>query len=191
MQRSLLSLIAAVGLGLVGSQGVEAGPISAAAFSSPTVLDFDDYVGQTITTQYSSLGATFSGFNFVTAPNPAAFLMTAGITVSFSVPVNRVGFDLIDNVSTTPVVLEVYGASGLLGTVSSMDPNAFLGFQSSENITHIAIHDSGGTFRIDNLRFEAGIGAVAPEPAALLLLATGLASLGVGSRFARRRKKPQ
>ena len=96
------------------------------------------------------------------------------LTVTFSDEgVNSVSLNIYDIAGDgTPVVLRVFGMSGLLGTASvpSSEAGVYLGMQSSEPITSILVWSpSGGGELIDNLAFGTcdtiidGCDTVVPE----------------------------
>ena len=134
-----------------------------------------------------------SGMGTITAPD--------SITIDFALPASAVGF-WFGNDSTCcsagfDANLDIYGASGLLGTISvtaNMNDFAdqFIGFNSDLSVTSVTLRFGTGSDvslaqYIDDLYFNdaAAASVGAPEPASLLLLGAGAAVLG----FRGRRKK--
>ena len=67
--------------------------------------------------------------------------------------------------------------AGDTGGVTGM---GFLGVESSTTIASVIIHDTGATFRVDNLRYDSV--APMPEPDAALLFCAGLVAASFGVR---------
>jgi hypothetical protein len=171
-------IVLAVGL------AAEAGPITANDFSnSATLIDFNDpqLLGQTITNQFSSLGVTFSGSNFVfnIGQGNQDLSVSGSLTLNFSSLTGpaRVGLDYVANVGQT-IYIELYNTSGALidsvsGTGSGIfSPPLFLGLEVGSDIAYAIIHDGSGQFAVDNIRFESA--APVPEPATALLLSSSI-----------------
>ncbi len=194
-----------------------AGAIGLAGFSgSATVINFDALTGgatlgsgDVVTNQYAGQGVTFSNATATantflatllpsaSAPN-AVFVFQGGggnlppLSISFSVPVNRVGLDFGLSVDSF-LTMAAYDSSNTLietlnfvgASVPGVGLAGFAGIQESTNIARLDVsyHPNSNpsqTFNyvFDNLRFEAASSAT-PEPAAAVLIGTGLLVLGV------------
>lgn len=134
-----------------------------------------------------------SGLGSITAP--------ASITIDFALPASAVGL-WFGNDSTCcsagfDANLDIFGASGLLGTISvtaNMNDFAdqFIGFNSDQSVTSVTLRFGNGSDvflveYIDDVYFNdaASASVSTPEPASLLLLGAGALVLG----FRDRRKK--
>ncbi|MEO8368556.1 MAG: hypothetical protein ABI806_05105 [Candidatus Solibacter sp.] len=99
------------------------------------------------------------------------------LNLDFGPAAKAVGFDLYSLLSTDPFQVEVFGASGSLGTFSA-DP-AFTGgffgvFSDGEAITRISVTPSAGDFAgVDDIAF----GTPTPEPGTVPLCLFGSAIL--------------
>jgi len=151
---------------------------------SDTVIDFESIAQDIeITGQFSVLGPTFSGGLFgdtvsgppylgstVTASNfqsSSAFFYNP-ITVTFSAPISRAGFDAITNPSDDMTIRTFRSAvqTGSFLFDTSLTPS-FLGVGDLAGIDRIEIEApviQNGAFAIDNFRF-----AVIPAPGAIVL----------------------
>jgi hypothetical protein len=167
-----------------------------------TVIDFeglDD--GTAVTSQYDSLGVTFSGATAITAGmslNEYEFPPHSGtnvvfddggpITITFASAVNQVGGYFT---YSEPLTIIGYGKSGsILETVTSAfssnlalsgdpgsSPNEFLQLTSSSGFYSVVIEADplGSSFTLDDLTFTASPQNLPlPEPATFLLFANGL-----------------
>jgi hypothetical protein len=122
-----------------------------------------------------------------------------GVTVTFSAPVNSVGFQIqADFFGSFTGQLEVFGSSGLLGTLildGSSNGNAddsalFMGLldDSGANITSIDIQTYNSfdinDFAIDDISITSDASTSVPEPGSIVLLASVV--LGVAGLLRRR-----
>jgi hypothetical protein len=103
--------------------------------------------------------------------------ITGRIEISFGNGTGHIGFDYQ---AGSPVYLEAYDAAGNLlnpGDTGGVTGVGYLGFQSNTPIASVVIHDTGLTFRVDNLGYDGGVNgslAAVPEPGAALLFSVGL-----------------
>jgi hypothetical protein len=124
---------------------------------------------------------------------------TDGMTVTFSTPLNSVGFQIdADYYGTFTGQLEVFGTSGLLGTLilngvtnGNGDGSAlFMGLldDSGANITSIDIQTYNSfdinDFAIDDISITSDASTSVPEPGSIVLLASVV--LGVAGLLRRR-----
>jgi hypothetical protein len=165
---------------------LEAAPLSGAAFASARG-NSSDRVGPRVATLSGTAGATLSGA-LVVPPTPATLLSSAGLTVRVSGNLRRAGADRVLSISTVATGPSIHGSRGLGGRVAVSDPGDFLGSAGGDDVPHLVVRESGETLRVDSLNFEAAIApASVPEPASLLLLASGL-GLVLGGAARRRRR---
>lgn len=154
-------------------------------FDQPTFVDFESgfplggFASQQIdgaVFSSSSGSATLGVLNL----GLGSFLMeiTGSIRIDFTTEAVRVGFDYF---AGSPIYLEAYDGGGNLlnpGDTGGLTGMGFLGFEStSVPIASVIIHDTGLTFMIDNLGFDAPLSASLapmPEPRAALLFSVGL-----------------
>jgi hypothetical protein len=200
-----LSALAIAAL-MAGSAGAVPISVNETAFSgTATVIDFTGLSsGTSITSQYSSEGATFSGglyaFPIGKASNFDISLTEPGtsITIDFVTKMLRAGFD-VSTQSTQDLRVGVSAFSGdLLVSTGSLDfittgtTTRFVGIEDLDMgidrlvLTAFPVNaSSSGRFIIDDVTFEAA--AVVPEPSAALLFPIGMlfASYGI-----RRRRQP-
>ncbi len=203
--RHLSPLILAALLILGGGTAAHAGMIHRDDFSgSETLQDFSDFTlpadpGNTIAvgdTTFATTGgddATWriASHNAGTGVGLVAFQPSLDVTVSFELPVLRAGIEIATSAKTVTKVgfYDVDGellnnvyvpSSGNLGIAP-----AFAGWESVSGIASIRIMAAGRTqpTLFDNLRYET---LPAPEPAAVSLVALGLAVLAI----ARSRRVP-
>jgi hypothetical protein len=175
----------------------QATPITSSDFGSDaTIINFNDtaLVGQYITNQYQTQGVVFSGDSFTGPGGVISFLAptllnVTGVTVvQFSGNVDMVGLDYQYAPPSQEIVLEAYGSSGLIETVTSQ-PGATTGFlglnTEGQMISYVRIHDSGFTFYIDNFTFAdpvADPNPPVPEPSTLILLGSSFVGLFLGRK---------
>ena len=109
------------------------------------------------------------------------------LALEFDAGVEAVGFDAFTAKGFGPLSISVFGTSGLLGTFALGAPTdkngSFFGVVSSDAlITRITLvsanFDVGPVEGVDNVSFGSAE-VVAPEPATLLLFATGMLGAGV------------
>lgn len=110
------------------------------------------------------------------------------ITLSFSKVAYSAGFELSALFSSDPsVVINVYGAAGLMDSVTVSAPSTgagnYFGITTTTAITMITVQSSASDY-VDIGGVSVGGKAVAPEPASLTLFGAGLTGLG----WLRRRK---
>jgi hypothetical protein len=165
--------------------------------STTLVEDFEAFLPKdTALASFVSNGNTYTGL--AGSPTPNVWVASAGYTnfgvpvtgsavltangdedfrIDLGIPSTAVGFDTYLN-GLGPASVQVFGASGLLGTFAlTGDPTVvgFLGIVSDEAITQLRWTTTGGgqiNTGIDNLVQGSPI----PEPASLMLLAAGLAT---------------
>jgi hypothetical protein len=193
-----LTVVVGLAISLVVSREASAEPIEPDAFIAPTVINFESAPDGRIDARYSGLGVTFSelfggGFADVgtgsgitrVATNfpifvgcPAAGCPDA--TARFSSLNTRVGF----YVSTNPaddLTIFAYRGTSLVGSEFFVTSGAgrggsFAGVEFVRGFDRIVLHTTGvenGALLIDDFRFE-GSPAPTPEPATVILFATGL-----------------
>jgi hypothetical protein len=121
---------------------------------------------------------------------------SAGWEISFSTAVNAVGFDVFQNFGggdqsgrTIIADVNVYGASGLLGSFTTSIPSGAAGFagvfSNSDLITSITVNNVDSYDVIDNVEFGLQQQAAeVPEPGLL-----GLFGIGIAGLLASRKRK--
>jgi hypothetical protein len=195
------------------SLAAEATPITfgSSGLSSPdTLLDFEDpalFVGETITTQFSASGVTFSAdvptahWEFKTFGASTFDGITSGhvfrsgtaefsvMSIDFTAPVSDTLFNFKAAGSVDWTMTSLLGGSTVetVGFTSiNNNPNSYFGFTSS-NFDEIQIANvtSFAGFELDHLQFNI------PEPSSFALVALGLTGLGIGGsrRSADRKSK--
>jgi hypothetical protein len=181
---------------LAGSSSVGSGEILA-----------NQYVGQGVTfsvpnfNAYANNGPLATGSSLTSLPNViwvnqgggADGSLAQGMDISFSTPQSAVGLYFAISASSTATLAVYDGATLIESVTSGLAPGnyALEGYLalSDPNITEAVVYstNSGGqnwNFAVDNLKFNGG---VVPEPASMLLFATGLGLVAV----ARRRFSPK
>jgi hypothetical protein len=156
-------------------------------FDSPTVIDFESgfpagaFMSQQIgDTEFSSTGGSDTLAVLDLGTGKSLIEITGSLTIEFTAAVERVGFDFQ---AGTPIYLEAYDDAGNLlnfGDTGGVTGLGFLGFESSTGIASVIIHDTGATFRIDNVAYDGAAdptpepGVPTPEPSAAVLFSVGL-----------------
>jgi hypothetical protein len=131
---------------------------------------------------FANTGVTISATNF----SPSGGCPCTDEILSFSSPVQRIGFDLFGgNAGTTIFTNSSTGKS--VGVVLRQFPlEQFIGIQDAAGITSLTIDaPTDQAFLVDKLELDPG-GTAAPEPGLLLPLALMMGGLGF---FVSRRKK--
>ncbi len=178
-------VVVGVGIALLWSSQAGALVMDDGFFVESTLVDFESgfHLGGFASHQvdgaafWSSSGSATLG---VLNLGLGSFLMeiTGSIRIDFTTEAVRVGFDYF---AGSPIYLEAYDGGGTLlnpGDTGGLTGMGFLGFEStSAPIASVIIHDTGLTFMVDNLRFDAPLSASlvpVPEPRAALLFSVGL-----------------
>lgn len=157
-------------------------------FSNADIARTPAIQGLSITDRYSSIAVPYESnvLKYSTAVFPApegVDVPRALLRFDFSGSVRAFGFDLIN--SSYPISLTAFNAAGTLietfsptgGSVS----NEYRGIAASEDIAYAILGNYNGYDYIIIDNFTVGPSAV-PVPAALPLMASGLAFLGFGKR---------
>jgi hypothetical protein len=154
------------------------------------------YIGQISSANFPGLlpGVTYtagSGMFFIDGPNwygltnpTIRILDNSGepLTLTFAAGQSAVAFDLSALFNANTAIIDVYGASGLIGNYDVDAANSgsgdFFGVSSTAAITSVVINGevAGSNIDIGNVSFDATSTSV-PEPASLALLAVGLVGL--------------
>jgi len=160
-------------------------------FALADTIDFETFTdGDTVNTQFS--GVTFGGdpvaltaglslneFDFPPASGfNVIFDANGPITVTFTGSVTDVSAYLTYTAAST---LQIFDSSNnLVGTynslsISNVGSNELFSVSYAGGIDHAVFSGdpAGGSFTLDDLSFSAGTVPSVPEPASLLLLATG------------------
>lgn len=209
-KRHLVLFLSALLVLLAGSKQAGAGMIVVGDFSgSETVLDFESLTdGELITNQFAPLGIVFVnpdvGFDVIARNRTFGIVanveqgggssgVVAPLELQFSVPVNKVGMDIVFGSVGFGIMytLEIFDSLNTLldSTTLSLGAFGFIGLESSTTIAKATITGIGSNLQsfnlnIDNVRFEATV----PEPSTLTLWSLGAIALGgVGWRRRRRR----
>jgi hypothetical protein len=206
-----LTVVVGLAMALVVARDVSADPIGPGAFVSPTLINFEFAPDARLDDRYSALGVTFSELfgggvsdvgtgagvtgiatNFpIFVGCPAAGCPDA--TAQFSSLNTRVGF----YVSTNPeddLTVFAYRGTALVGseffsTGGAGHGGSFAGVEFARGFDRIVLRTTkveNGALLIDDFRFE-GTPAPVPEPATVVLFASGLA----GAYLRRRLFKPR
>src|SRR5688572_13871429 len=192
-----LAVVVGLAISLAFARDAAADPIGPGAFIAPTLIDFESTPDARIDGRYSDLGVTFSelfgggladvgtgsGVTGVAANFPIFVGCPAAgcpdAEARFSSLYTRVGF----YVSTNPpddLTIFAYRGSALVGsaffsTGGAGHGGSFAGVEFASGFDRIVLHTSrveNGALLIDDFRFE---GTPTPEPATVILFATGLA----------------
>jgi hypothetical protein len=202
-----LTVVVGLAMSLVVARSASADPVGPGGFVSPTLIDFESAPDGPIDGRYSDLGVTFSnlfggGFADVgtgsgdtgVATNFPVFVgCPAGecsdATAQFSSLHTRVGF----YASTNPaddLTIVAYRGTALVGseffdTGGGGHGGSFAGVQFASGFDRIVLHTTNvenGALVIDDFRFE-GSPAPIPEPATVVLIASGLLGACLRRRF--------
>lgn len=163
-------------------------------------LDFESVVlgfNEPVTTQFSSMGATF--LNTFGNPDPRSFPNISGnrvgdfragiggtglFTVDFATDLMEVAFAIVSAPGTATFQAFLNGSlvESFTGSTSDSDPINFYGFQgiTMDRLT-ISVRSFDSVFLLDNLQT-----ILVPEPQAGLLIAAGMAVLGLTAQRRRR-----
>jgi len=193
-----LTVFVGLAISLVVARKASADPIGPDAFISPTLINFESAPDGRLDRRYSGLGVTFSelfggGFadvgtgsgvtgvatNFpVFVGCPAAGCPDAN--ARFSSLHTRVGFYVSTNPADDLTILAYRGnllvGSEFFPTGGGGHEGSFAGVEFASGFDRIVLHPTrveNGALDIDDFRFE-GSPAPIPEPATLILFATGL-----------------
>lgn len=144
---------------------------------SVTTIGFTEYPnGTTISDQYSDLGVTFQGLNFVSGPFPVNYhdswglrifgTDTPGNDLYFSEPINWIAADILGSMKIELYIGETkFYTSSRLGIAGN---NQFGGLVSSQPFDHVRIYDMSDPLTVvDDLHFGPPVAVPAPGPIAL------------------------
>lgn len=193
-------------LTLTGSAMGNVISVGPGAFSSgATLITFEGASGQ-ITNQYVGEGVTVTGgvlyatgaysANFGSPTAAANFTTGAStfpfVTLSFSAPIVRVGFDELINPGATLTVSDSDGSLTYLGPNPSAE--VFAGFQDLAGFTSVTFGYSpagtfNGAFAIDNLEFDVATPTPTPEPATMNMAGIAMTALFVVARLRKPRAR--
>jgi PEP-CTERM motif-containing protein len=193
-----LTVVVGLAISLMLARQASADPIGPDAFTSPTLIDFESAPDGPIDSRYNGLGVTFSelfGGGFADVGTGSAI---TGVATNFPVFVGcppagcpdasarfsnlntRVGFYVSTNPADDLTILAYRGTS-LVGseffrTGGGGHGGTFAGVEFASGFDRIDLDTTNvenGALVIDDFRFE-GSPAPVPEPATLILFATGL-----------------
>lgn len=116
-------------------------------------INFKSATGELLVANFVPIGRT-------TVDNVLGVSAPQALTIEFSEDVNYVGFELFHTnfVGPQEFIIDVYGETGLIGSVSRKSTilgDVYVGFESEEKITYIEIDSGKGNPGVDNVSFGA------------------------------------